>query len=91
MLTRKSLLTIYKVFLRPHINYGNVIYDQSSNESFCKKLGSVQYKAALAITGAIQGTSIEKSFMELGLESLKLGRCLRSLCCMFKKMKNQAL
>ena len=79
------------MFLRPHINYGNVIYDQSSNESFCKKLGSVQYKAALAITGAMQDTSIEKSFMELGWESLKLRRCFRSLCCMFKKMKNQAL
>ena len=59
-LPRKSLLTIYKAFLRPHIDYGDVIYDQSSNESFCEKLESVQYKAALAITGAIQGTSIEK-------------------------------
>ena len=52
-LPRKSLITIYKAFLRPLINYGDIIYDQPQNESFCEKLESVQYKAALAITGAI--------------------------------------
>ena len=31
-LPRKSL-SIWKVFLRPHIDYGDVIYDQPSNES----------------------------------------------------------
>ena len=38
---------------------------------FCEKPESVQYKAVLAITGAIQGTSREKIYQELGLESLK--------------------
>ena len=46
--------------MRPHIGYGDIIYDQPSNESFREQLESVQYKAALAITGAIQGTSGEK-------------------------------
>ena len=32
------------------------IYEQPHNESACEKLDSVQYKVALAITGAIQGT-----------------------------------
>ena len=36
-----------------------------------KKLQPVQYKAALTITGAIQGTSRDKIYRELGLESLK--------------------
>ena len=31
----------------------------------------MQYKTALAITGAIQGTSREKNEQDLGLESLK--------------------
>ena len=52
-LPRKSLVTKYKAFLRPLINYGDITYDQSQNESFCEKTGSVQYKAILAITGAI--------------------------------------
>ena len=33
---------------------------------------SIQYKAAVAITGAIQGTSPEKICQELGLECLNL-------------------
>ena len=66
----KSLITIYKAFLRLTIDYGDIIYDPQ-NESFCEKIESIQYKAALAITGAIQGTSREKIYQELGLESLK--------------------
>ena len=38
-----------KMHIRPHLNYG----DQPTNDSFCKKLESVQYNAALAITGVI--------------------------------------
>ena len=73
-LPRKSLVTIYKVFLRPLIDYGDIIYDQPNNESFCEKLESIQYKAALAITGAIYGTSRDKIYKEIGLESLKARR-----------------
>ena len=58
-LPRKSLITIYKAFLRPLIDYGDIIYDQPQNESFCEKLESVQYKVALAIMGAIEGSSRE--------------------------------
>ena len=89
-LPRKSLLTIYKAFLRPLIDYGDIIYDQPNNESFCEKLESVQYKAALAITGAIQGTSREKIYQELGLESLKNRRWYKRLCCMFKIINEEA-
>ena len=39
--------------------------------SFFEKLESVQYKAALAITGAIQGMPRNKIYEELGIESLK--------------------
>ena len=49
----KLLLTIYKAFLRPLVDYGDTIYDRPQNESFCNKIESVQYKAALAITGAM--------------------------------------
>ena len=73
-LAQKSLLAIYKAFIRPLIDYGDIIYHQPQNESFCDKIEFVQYKAALAITGAIQGTSREKIYQELGLESLKSRR-----------------
>ena len=87
---RKSLITIYKAFLRPLIDYRDIIYDQPQNESFCEKLESVQYKFALAITGAIQGSSREKIHQELGLESLKSRRWYKRLCCMFKIMNEKA-
>ena len=89
-LPRISFLTIYIVFLRSLIDYGDIIYDQPHNSSFCETLESVQYKAALAITGAIQGTSCKKIFQELGFESLKSRRWFRRLCCIFKIMKNEA-
>ena len=70
-LPRHSLLTIYKSFVRPHLGYGNIIYDQQNNESFTQKIERIQYSAALAITGAIKGTSQSKLHSELGFESLK--------------------
>ena len=60
-LPRPSLLTIYKSFVRPHIDYGNIIYDHNAyNAPFQQKVESIQYRAAVAITGAIRGTSKKK-------------------------------
>ena len=84
------MIAIYKSFIRPHLDYGAIIFDQPENESFCKKIESVQYNAALAITGAIQGTSREKLYKELGLETLKSRRWLKKLCC-FYKIKNNGI
>ena len=89
-LPRKSLITVYKVFLRTLIDYGDIIYDQPNNNSFCEKLEAIQYKAALTITGAIQGTSRDRIYAELGLESLKDRRWYKRLTCMFKIMNEQA-
>ena len=67
---RKTLLTIYKSFLRPHLDYGHILYDKPENQNFQNKLEKNQYKACLAITGAIQGTSRQKNYDELGLHTL---------------------
>ena len=53
-LPRNSLLTIYKSFMRPHLDYCDIIYDLPNNESFSSKIERIQYNAALAITGAIK-------------------------------------
>ena len=73
------MLTIYKCFVRTHLDYGDIIYDQAFNNSFHQKIESLQYNAALAITGTIRGTSKEKNDQELGLESLQQRRCYRKL------------
>ena len=74
ILPRTSLITIYKSFARPHLDYGDIIYDQTFNESFHQRIESIKHNAAIAITGAIRGTSSEKFYEELGLESLRSGR-----------------
>ena len=50
----------------------------------------IQYNAALAITGAIRGSSREKLYQELGLESLRKRRWYRKLCYFFKILKGQS-
>ena len=51
ILPRGLLLAIFNPFVRPHLDYGDVIYDQSYNNTFHQKMESIQYNAALAITG----------------------------------------
>ena len=68
VLPRKYLITICKSFVRPHLDYGELIYD----ESYCQQIERIQYNASLAITGAIKGTSRPKLYTEIGLESLSL-------------------
>ena len=45
---------------------------------------SIQYNAALAITGAIRGSSRQKNYQELGFESLQQQQWYRKLCYFFK-------
>ena len=45
VLPRKSSITIYNSFVRPHLDYGDLIYDQTNNESFCQQIESFQYNA----------------------------------------------
>ena len=89
VLPRQSLITIYKSFVRPHIDYGDIIYDQPNNDSFRDMIERVQYNAALAVTGAIKGTSQLKLYKELGFESLKFRRWFRHLCFLYKLRTTQ--
>ena len=88
-LPSKSFLTVYKSFLRLHIDYGDIIYDQLNNDSFCDMIERVQYNVALAITGGIKGTSQLKLYKELGFEFLKFKRCFRRLCFLYKLRTTQ--
>ena len=59
---RLSLLTVCKCFIKLHMDYRDVIYDQPNLSSLANKIESVQYNAVLAITGDITGTSKEKLY-----------------------------
>ena len=88
---RSTLPTIYKTFIRSRLDYADIIYDQAYNSAFHDQLESIQHNACLAITGAIRGTSTEKIFQELGLESLKSGRWFRKLCHFYKIFNDKSL
>ena len=83
-LPRNALLTIHKSFVRPHLDYGDISYDKPNNGNFQNKLEKVQYRACLAITGAIQGTSRIKLYDELGLHSLIKRRWCNKLIFFYK-------
>ena len=38
ILPRNALITMYKSFIRPHLDYCDIIYDQPNNETFCSKI-----------------------------------------------------
>ena len=50
MLPRTALITLYKGFVRPHLDYRDIICDQARNASLLQKLESLKYNACLAIT-----------------------------------------
>ena len=53
-ISRNSLLTIYKTFARPILDYADILYDKPLTESFKDKSEMVQYNAAFFITGALE-------------------------------------
>ena len=97
-LPRNTLNELYKLYVRPHLDYGDVIYHDppkicefSGNvtlSNLMEKLESVQYSAALAVSGTWRGTSREKLYAELGWESLSLRRWSRRLTLFYKIVNN---
>ena len=85
-LSQDTLITIYKSFARPHLDYGDIIDDQPNNESLNQKIERIQYNTAPSIRGVIKVTSQSKLYNELGFESLKFRRWFR-LVCTFCKIK----
>ena len=61
--TRDVLDQMYKLYVRSHLDYGDVLYhqyDPNFSSSLTTVLESVQYSAALAVTGAWRGTNTDK-------------------------------
>ena len=65
-----------KVVYKTYLYYGDVIYDQTLNESFSNNIETVEYNAAIAIT--------KKLYELFGLESLQQRRWIRRLCLLCK-------
>ena len=85
--SRDVLDQMYKLYVIPHLDYGDIIYHKVDPElslDFTKKLEATQYSAALAVSGAWRGTSKCKLYEELGWENLYHRRWYRRLTHFFK-------
>ena len=97
-LPRHTLNESYKLYVRPHLDYGDVIYHIPAKvcefsqdimlPNLMEKIESVQYSASLAVTGTWRGTSREKLYAELGWESLTSRRWSRRLTLFYKVINN---
>ena len=83
-------MALCKSFTGPHLDYEDIIYDQPFTNSFQNKVESIQYNACLAITDAIRGTSKERLYEELGLESLQHRCWYMKLCYLYKIIVNKS-
>ena len=66
ILPRHALITIFKSFICPYLDYRDILYDKVFNASFHQKIESIQYNACLAIIGAMRGSSREKKLSRAG-------------------------
>ena len=73
---------MYKLYIRPHLDYGDVFYRIQNLHFRVSK--SAQYDAALAVSGAWRGTSTDKELEELGWETIANRRLYRCLCQFYK-------
>ena len=90
----KTLDQIYKMYVRPHLDFCDVIYhipkignlfDSSFRLSnWMDQIERIQYQAALAVTGTWKGTSMNKIYDELGWEPLTERRRFRRLVQFYK-------
>ena len=53
-ISNRLLLIIFKSFIRPDLDYGDIIYNQTYNASFHHKLKSTQFNSALTLIDPIR-------------------------------------
>ena len=90
--SRDVLDQIYKLYVRPHLDYGDIIHHRHDPEfklEFTKRFESTQFSAALAVSGAWRGTNTDKPYEELGWEILYYRRWYRRLCHFYMLRNNQ--
>ena len=95
----KTLDQMYKVLVRSHLDYCDIIYHILSHQnqaplgvtlnSVMEKIERIQYQSALAISGAWHGSNRAKLYEELGWESLSDRRMGRRILQIHKIFNNK--
>ena len=88
---------MYKAFVRSHLDYCDIIYHIPHLKQLASGISlnyqmevveKVQYQAALAVTGAWQGSNRSQLYEELGWESLSDRRMCRRVLQIYKITNN---
>ena len=88
-LNRAKLDLAFKMHVRPHLEYGDIIFHDRSAD-LMKLIESVQYQAGLIVAGCWQGTNKTSLYKELGWESLSDRRIFRRLSLYYKILNQEA-
>ena len=86
-LDRKSLETIYLTFIRPLLEYGDVIFDNCTQYEK-QELDKIQNEAARIATGTTKLVSLATLYNEICWETLELRRYNHKLTLFYKMMHN---
>ena len=89
-LDRKSLQTIYFSFIRPLLEYADVVWD-SCTQNEVNELEKIQHEAARIVTGSTKLVSIHSLLQETGWETLAYRREKHKLLLFFSKCKTAFL
>ena len=87
ILDRQSLLTIYTSYIRPILEYSDVVWSNITQAEE-EELEKIQTEASRIITGATRLVSLSNLYKESGLEPLKSRRRQHKLVHLFKMFHN---
>ena len=86
-LDRKSLEIIYTSFIRPILEYADVVWDNCIQYEI-NVLEKIQIEAARIVTGTTKIVSLDKLYQETGWETLEERRKKHKLCLFYKMSNN---
>ena len=87
-LDRQSLETIYLTFIRPVLEYANVVWDNCTHYEK-EELEKIQNEAARIVTGTTKLVSKHALYEEIGWDTLDLRRRKHKLTLLYKVYTNQ--
>ena len=86
VLERKSLEIIYISFIRPLLEYSDVVWDNCTNYEK-EEIERIQYEAARIVSGCTKLVSISDLLLEINWETLTERRRKHKLILFFKMIK----
>ena len=88
-LPRPILDQVYKIYVRPHFDYCDTIYDGHITVQDATRLETLQNRAARLTTGTLFRTSTDKLRSDLGWETLTIRRRIHRLT-LYHKLRSPA-